>query len=94
MEFSPKQEMGSSLLSVESKLLISLTDVFTSGFAVSSNSEHFGAAPGVSPLPVFEPEIESKSLPVDPRLPVSLSTFQFVVSLMHREGIVRVSEDG
>ena len=26
------------------KLLISLTDVCTSGFAVSSNSKHFGAA--------------------------------------------------
>ena len=52
------QEMGSGPLSVKSKLLISLADVFTSGFAVSSNSEHIGAAQGGS-LPLFKPEILS-----------------------------------
>ena len=39
---------------MKSKLLISLTDVCTSGFAVSSNSEHFGAAQGESPLPFVQ----------------------------------------
>ena len=34
-------------LSMKSKLYISLTDVFTSEFAVSLNSEHFGAAQGL-----------------------------------------------
>ena len=38
------------------KLPISLTDVFTSGFAVSSNSERFGAAQEGSPLPLFKPD--------------------------------------
>ena len=86
MEPIPKQDMGSGPLSVKSKLLISLADVFTSGFAVSSNSD--GAAQ------LFKPEIKSKSLPIESRLPVSLSTFTFAVSLMHLEEIVLMSKDG
>ena len=38
--------MGSDSLSTNPKLPISLTDVFTSRFTVSSNAEHFGAAQG------------------------------------------------
>ena len=43
---------------------------------------------------LFKPEIKSKSLSIDSRLPVSLSPIQFAVSLMHREGIVLMSKDG
>ena len=52
-ELIPEQGMDSRPLSMKSKLPISLTDVFTSEFTVSFNSEHVGAAPGGSPLPAY-----------------------------------------
>ena len=84
-----KQGIDSDLLFIKSELPISLT----SRFSVSSNSEHFGAAQRGSPLPLFKTGI-SASLPIDTKLPVPLSTFQFTVSLMQRERIVLMSKDG
>ena len=80
MEFIPKQKIDSGSLSIE--LPISLMDVFASGYVVTSNSNIFGDAQGGSPFPWFKPAL----LPIDSRLPVSLSTPHTTVSLTHATG--------
>ena len=93
-ELIPEHGMDSRPLSMKSKLPISLTNVFTSEFTVSFNSERH-LSDGTHPQ---ARDFESRRLPIDARLPVSLSTFKFAVSLiielMQQEGAALVSQNG
>ena len=65
-ELIPEQGMDSRPLPMESKLPVSLANVFASKFTVSLKYEHVGTAQGGSPLQVYAvspTDLRSEGLP-------------------------------